>query len=1359
MNTITGTNYKILFDLNPLPVILYDPDNLQVLEVNEAAVDLYGYTRTELLSFKLPVLFYDSSFNEINTPERLNGQSRIYHRKKDGSKIPLIVKSKDITIDNKQARLETIIPASPEPAGDYLRLLYTSIIESSDDYIISKDLEGRILSWNRGAEKLYGWKAEEIIGKNIDIIAPPDKKDEIKNILAALKAGKRYDHFETRRLTKDGKIVWVLLTISPLKDASGRIIGASAIGRDITSTKEAMARLQENEVIFSHLIENLSEVFYVSNPAKPEIIYMSNAYEKVFGESVQNIYQNPNVYLDRIINEDKMAAKRAIVRQMNGISTDTTYRVMRSDGRMRYVRERAFPVKNDSGEVTRVIGVADDITARIESENELRRSEYRYRSIFESTAVSLWETDDTAAVKMLDELKAEGVENFRGYFEDHPEFVRKCFGRMKLVDANPRTVLMLKARNKKHLLDNLEEILTDDFYDKFSERLIVRANGGKHFETEYELKTFTGEKIYIYSITNFPGEDSPYMYTIASLVDITERKQTERALSESEQRFRVMADTAPVLIWSSGTDGKFYYFNKPWLDFRGKSIEQEIGDNWMGGIHQTDLPAFRAAYNSAFEQRSEFRFEFRLLRSDGEERWMYTQGVPRYSVDGTFLGYIGSAVDITERKADEVELSEALASEQRALFHAEEIQSKLRYLAEASNILNSSLDYTVTIRSLAQLLTPAMCDWFAVDLKKGEVIDRLLVYHKDPGKIQFADELRNKYPPKMGVQSGVPNVISTGRSELYSELSDEYLRRSIQDNELYELFKKLGIKSVMIVPLEVRGKVLGALTLCTAESGKNYDEDDLRFGEDLAHRAAMAIDNSALFSQIGELNKNLEQTIRLQQKEIKYRKKIERDLRESEERFRLITENSSDFISLLDENDIFIYANPALIKKLGYREDELIGKISPNDLVFDEDTSLLQDYKRKPIIEIRYQKKNGGFVWVESSSLKVNYHGKEITVRISRDITERKRIETERVKLYSELEAQRIRVDNLIANVPGVVWETYGKPGSGEERLEIISSYVEKLLGYKVEEWMREPSFWIKVIHEDDRREVLENTRKQYENNETGTERFRWIAKDGSVIWVESQSACICDYDGNVIGLRGVNINITEQIKFEQELSSSLKEKEILLKEIHHRVKNNMQVISSLLSLQSKTIPDPETKEIFDESRNRIRSMALIHEKLYQSKDLFNIDFKSYVTDLLNNLMISFGLRGKNIETKIDIDNISFDINSAISLGLIINELASNAYKHAFKGRNSGEIYVSICKGAAGKNGEGGKPVTAHHENGKDAYELIVKDNGIGLPEGEYRTSESLGLQLVETLIEQLEGRIEMNSSSGTTVRVTFSLD
>ncbi len=1338
MNTITETVYKNLFDINPFPMIVYDTRTFKILDVNNAATDLYGYTRSELLSFKINYLFFEESLNEINTFDKINGTSRVYHRKKDGTKIPLKIKSSEIVYDNKPARLETIISSSPQPAEDYLRLLFSAIVESTDDAVISKDLDGKILSWNSGAEKMYGYKAVEVIGKNIDIIAPPEKKDEIQEIMDRLRKGEKYDHYTTRRQTKDGNILWVSVTISPLKNLAGKIIGASAIARNISKSRENLARLQENEIIFRHLIQNLSEIFYVSDPRKPEIIYMSQAYEKVFGEGVQKIYENPTAYLDLIFEEDKSKARKAVAKQLKGLSTDYTYRVKRADGSARYLRERAFPVKNEEGEVFRIIGIAEDITERYESEKALRKSEYRYRSIFESTAVSMWESDYSLVMNKLEVLKRKNVTNFRKYFEEHPEFVNECYESVKLVDVNPKTVLLFKAQNKKNMMEEFKRIRTKSFEPFFLELLIVLANGGRHFEAENELQTFTGEPINIYSIISFPEDNSPYKYTVASIIDITERKRTERALSESEQRFRLMADTAPVHIWTAGTDKGFYYFNKPWLDFTGRSIDDEIGEGWLSRMHPIDLSTFRKTYNSAFERKEEFKIEFRMYRYDGDERWMLTHGVPRFSKDGEFQGYIGSSIDITERKRNEVQLSKALASEKRAVILAEQVQSRLKYLAEAGIILNSSLNYTETLESLAELLTPAVCDWFAVDLFIKEKAERLMVYHSDHSKLQLAEDFMKKYPVDMDDDTGVSGVIKTGRSLLIKDLDMNLVKENMQDEETYNLFMRIGLKSVMIVPLRVRDRILGAITLCTAESGKKYDEEDLEFAENIAHRAATAIDNASLFRQIEELNSNLEYTVQQQQKEIKFRKKVEKELRESEERFRLITENSNDFISLLDENGIFIYANPVFSRILGYSEEELTGKVNPEDLVHPEDREFLQNYGTNSIIELRYLRKDGEHVWVESSSLKVSYHGKETTIRISRDITERKRIEIERVKLYSQLEAQRIRVDNLIANVPGVVWEAYGDPVSPNQKIDFISSYVEKLLGYTVDEWLNTPNFWYRIVHPDDKEPAGSEAKIKFDSRKAGINRFRWIAKDGSIVWVESQSTCICDSEGKVIGMRGVTMDITEQIKFEQELSTSLKEKEVLLKEIHHRVKNNMQIISSLLSLQSKNIPDKETQEIFDESRNRIRSMALIHEKLYQSKDFFRINFDGYVIDLLNNLMISYGPKGKNIKAEVNIKDISFDIDSAITLGLIINELASNAYKHAFKGMQNGKITVKITK-----------------ENGK--YILTVKDNGTGLPDNlDVKRSETLGLQLVDTLVGQMYGKFEIRNNEGTEARIEF---
>jgi len=1065
---------------------------------------------------------------------------------------------------------------------------------------------------------------------------------------------------------------------------------------------------------------------------------MSEAYAKVFGENVNTIYKNPTSYLNFIAPEDQGKAYRALSKQMKGIATDYIYSIKRSDGKIRYLHERAFPVKDDSGEVFRVIGIAEDITASLESGELIRRNEYRYQSIFESSAVSMWEADFSEVRRLLNELKKNGISNFREYFSEHPEFVNECYESVRVINVNPQTVKMFGAESKSLVINDFKRIRSPEVLPIFTEILVMLGNGGHHFETEFELKTFNESPIHVYAIISFPEEDAPYKYAVTSLIDITERKLTERALSESEQRFRIMADTAPVFIWTAGMDKGFYYFNRPWLDFRGKTLEDELGYGWMKGIHPTDLALFIESYESTFDNRSEFSVEYRMKRFDGEYRWILNHGVPRYSGDGIFQGYIGSGIDITERKRNEVELSNALSREKNALNQAEQVQRKLEFLAEASYILNSSLNYSRTIRSLAELLTPAVCDWFSVDLFNDQKYERLLVYHKNPDKVKIAWDIQKKYPGFLNGRAGVAKVIRTGKSEVYKDLTNEFLRTSIEDEEVYNLCLKLELKSAMVVPLIVRDKVLGAMTLCTAESGRIYDESDLKFADDIANRAAVAIENAKLFRRIEELNKNLEATIEEQLREIKIRTSIEKELRESEERAKLITENSNDFISLHDENDIYIYANPAITHVLGYAESDLVGKMRFGDLVHPGDKESVKSCTKHSLTELRCGKKDGEYVWIESSSLKLNYHGKKITIRISRDITERKRIENERIKLYAQIEAQRIRIDNLVSNVPGVVWEARGTANAPNRKIDFISSYVEKLLGYPIDEWLNTSDFWLKVIHPDDRQSALREAANNYRNNKGGINRYRWVTKEGAEIWIESQTTCITDEYGDTTGMRGVTMDVTEQIKFEQQISASLREKEVLLKEIHHRVKNNLQVISSLLSLQSKTIPDKHVQELFDESRNRIRSMALIHEKLYQSKNLFEIDFYGYVTDLINNLMISYGINKQNITTNIKIEDISFDIDSAITLGLIINELASNSFKHAFRASRKGIFEVSVNR----KNGN---------------YILRVKDNGAGIPGGlDIKKNESLGLQLVDTLIEQLYGNFQINTDSGTEVVIEF---
>jgi two-component sensor histidine kinase len=222
---------------------------------------------------------------------------------------------------------------------------------------------------------------------------------------------------------------------------------------------------------------------------------------------------------------------------------------------------------------------------------------------------------------------------------------------------------------------------------------------------------------------------------------------------------------------------------------------------------------------------------------------------------------------------------------------------------------------------------------------------------------------------------------------------------------------------------------------------------------------------------------------------------------------------------------------------------------------------------------------------------------------------------------------------------------------------------------------------------------------------------------------------------------------IAERLRAEEQIRASLKEKELLLKEIHHRVKNNLQVISSLLSLQSKNIQDPSALELFRESQNRIRSMALIHERLYRSDDLAGIDFGDYVHNLSTFLVRSYRANSGPVGLKVNANNIFLGIDSAVPCGLIINELVSNALKHAFPqtGPNTGEKEneIRVELGA-----DPDRQVT-----------LIVGDNGIGFPQDvDFRNTESLGMQLVTTLVNQLNGSLELDSNDGTQFTIRFPM-
>jgi two-component sensor histidine kinase len=239
-------------------------------------------------------------------------------------------------------------------------------------------------------------------------------------------------------------------------------------------------------------------------------------------------------------------------------------------------------------------------------------------------------------------------------------------------------------------------------------------------------------------------------------------------------------------------------------------------------------------------------------------------------------------------------------------------------------------------------------------------------------------------------------------------------------------------------------------------------------------------------------------------------------------------------------------------------------------------------------------------------------------------------------------------------------------------------------------------------------------------------------------IWIETFLNPILMEDGSIKEISCISHEITEKKASESQIRQSLKEKEVLLKEVHHRVKNNLQVISSILNLQSSYVKDDQTLSILRESQNRIKSMSYIHESLYQTKNFSSINFSEYIENLSNNLFHSYQIFDNFIELKLKVEPVNLNLDQAIPCGLIVNELITNALKYAFKGKKTGEIFIGI------------------NENGK-TISIRIEDNGVGLPKGfNYLKTETLGLQLVVTLVEQLDGKLEMKTEKGTKYLITF---
>jgi PAS domain S-box-containing protein len=324
----------------------------------------------------------------------------------------------------------------------------------------------------------------------------------------------------------------------------------------------------------------------------------------------------------------------------------------------------------------------------------------------------------------------------------------------------------------------------------------------------------------------------------------------------------------------------------------------------------------------------------------------------------------------------------------------------------------------------------------------------------------------------------------------------------------------------------------------------------------------------------------------------------------------------------------------------------------------------------------------------------------------------------------------------VVENSPAVLFRWRAAPGWP---VELVSANVTQF-GYTPEEFLSGALPFASIIHPQDLERVASEVSAYSERGDDQFQQeYRIVSRDGSVRWLDDRTVIERNGEGTITHYQGILMDITERKLAEEHVRSSLAEKEILLKEVHHRVKNNLQIISTLLDLQFEKIKDEHSLTALQESQDRIKAMALIHERLYQSSDLASIDFAEYIEKLAYFLFNSYMADQEQITLTVDVGHLPLDIDMAIPCGLIVNELVSNALKHAFPDGRKGEISIRLRSGDDGM------------------IRLTVADNGTGLPpELDFRNTETLGLQLVNMLTRQLRGEIEMSGDHGTLWEISF---
>jgi PAS domain S-box-containing protein len=721
-----------------------------------------------------------------------------------------------------------------------------SLLEHVPAAVIATDLDGCITYWNPHAETLYGWSREEAMGRSMtELLVPEPALDTTSDIIDRLRAGHVWEgEFQVRR--KDGSVLLCHATDAPVTAPDGSIIGMVAVSVELTERVRAARRLAARTAVTRALAEpatvedvigrllrvvcetldwDVGTLWRIDEGAgviRCIEIWCAPTLEGVEFEALtRSLVLEPGQGLP-----GKVWAARAPT-WVGDVAESLVFQRGRAATSMGLRAGLGFPIVLGD----RALGVMEFFTTQPETPDEPL---LEAMSVIGSQIGQFLERKGAERAVLRSEASRAAIlqaaldcvitMDHLGHIVEFNPAAEATFHRERAdVLGKPLANLIIPPELRERHWQGLARYLETGegpILGKRLELMGMRADGSL-FPVELTVVRV--------------GESDPPLFT-AYLRDITERKLAEESLRASRDQFEAIFQGVAEGITVQGPDGQIVYANDAAARTLGFSSRQELLTTPVARIMERfelwdeagdrlpleELPGRLALQGEPAERVVRYR-----NRQDGEERWAQVKATPISNEEGGVQFAVNIFHDITERH--------------RA-------QENQRFLAEASAILVSSLDYDETLRGIARLAVPRLADWCTISMREADgSVRQLVVEHVNPARVHLAQELGRRYPE---APLDVHQVLRTGRSDLYPDISRELLEAAaVDEDHLVELVRSLGLRSAMIVPLVARNRILGAITFVSAESGRQFGPDDLRIAEDLAQRAALAVDNASLFRE------------------------------------------------------------------------------------------------------------------------------------------------------------------------------------------------------------------------------------------------------------------------------------------------------------------------------------------------------------------------------------------------------------------------------------------------------------------------------------------------------------------------------